>query len=144
MALIKCPECHKEISDKAISCPNCGCPINTDDNKLLNEIKNQAIELRKEKNKTKLTVFIWLAVICSMICVIFTFWLLGNDVNIARANLSEFAVRAGSGIMTLEERELLKTAKIITLLRNISIIPSIIFIIVSIYFNNSIKKKGKQ
>lgn len=29
MSLIKCPECNKEISDKAISCPNCGCPINT-------------------------------------------------------------------------------------------------------------------
>ena len=26
MALIKCPECGKEISDKAESCPNCGCP----------------------------------------------------------------------------------------------------------------------
>ena len=32
MALIKCPECGKEISDKASSCPNCGCPIETDDN----------------------------------------------------------------------------------------------------------------
>lgn len=27
MALIKCPECGKEISDKAKSCPNCGYPI---------------------------------------------------------------------------------------------------------------------
>ena len=27
MALIKCPECFKEISDKAQSCPNCGFPI---------------------------------------------------------------------------------------------------------------------
>ena len=26
MALIKCSECGKEISDKATSCPNCGCP----------------------------------------------------------------------------------------------------------------------
>lgn len=26
MALIKCPECGKEISDKASACPNCGCP----------------------------------------------------------------------------------------------------------------------
>lgn len=28
MALIKCPECGKEISDKANSCPNCGYPLN--------------------------------------------------------------------------------------------------------------------
>lgn len=27
MALINCPECGKEISDKAASCPNCGCPV---------------------------------------------------------------------------------------------------------------------
>lgn len=27
MALIKCSECGKEISDKARECPNCGCPI---------------------------------------------------------------------------------------------------------------------
>lgn len=28
MALIKCPECGKDISDRAAACPNCGCPIN--------------------------------------------------------------------------------------------------------------------
>lgn len=28
MALIKCPECGKEISDKAAACPNCGNPMN--------------------------------------------------------------------------------------------------------------------
>lgn len=28
MAMINCPECGKEISDKAAACPNCGCPIN--------------------------------------------------------------------------------------------------------------------
>lgn len=27
MALINCPECGKEISDKAVSCPNCGMPL---------------------------------------------------------------------------------------------------------------------
>lgn len=26
MALIECPECGKEFSDKAQACPNCGCP----------------------------------------------------------------------------------------------------------------------
>lgn len=27
MALIKCPDCSKEISDKAKSCIHCGCPL---------------------------------------------------------------------------------------------------------------------
>lgn len=30
MALITCPECKKEVSDKASSCPSCGCPIHSD------------------------------------------------------------------------------------------------------------------
>lgn len=29
MALIKCDECGKQISDKAKTCVNCGCPIQT-------------------------------------------------------------------------------------------------------------------
>lgn len=32
MALITCPECGKEVSDKATSCPNCGTPINNSAN----------------------------------------------------------------------------------------------------------------
>ncbi len=31
MALIKCPECGKEISDRAESCPNCGCLIDEEE-----------------------------------------------------------------------------------------------------------------
>lgn len=27
MALIKCPECKREISNRANSCPYCGCPL---------------------------------------------------------------------------------------------------------------------
>ena len=27
MAMINCPECGKEISSRAKTCPNCGCPI---------------------------------------------------------------------------------------------------------------------
>jgi hypothetical protein len=27
MALIECPECHKQVSEKAASCPNCGAPV---------------------------------------------------------------------------------------------------------------------
>ena len=28
MALTQCPECHKEISDKADMCPHCGFKLN--------------------------------------------------------------------------------------------------------------------
>ena len=28
MALIKCPECGKEVSDKAVACIHCGFPLN--------------------------------------------------------------------------------------------------------------------
>ena len=27
MALIKCPECGRQVSDKAVACPDCGYPI---------------------------------------------------------------------------------------------------------------------
>ncbi len=27
MALINCNECDKQVSDKALSCPNCGAPV---------------------------------------------------------------------------------------------------------------------
>lgn len=32
MALINCPECGKQISDKATVCPNCGYPISSASN----------------------------------------------------------------------------------------------------------------
>lgn len=31
MSLIQCPECKKEISDKATACPNCGMPLRLED-----------------------------------------------------------------------------------------------------------------
>lgn len=32
MALVECPECSKEISDKALECPSCGFPIEKNKN----------------------------------------------------------------------------------------------------------------
>lgn len=31
MALIKCPDCEKEVSDKAENCIHCGCPLKLPD-----------------------------------------------------------------------------------------------------------------
>ncbi len=44
MALVKCPECGKQVSEKANSCPNCGYPI------------SKYIETMQEANNTN-TVF---------------------------------------------------------------------------------------
>ena len=30
MGLINCPECSREVSDRAVSCPQCGSPITAD------------------------------------------------------------------------------------------------------------------
>ena len=29
MALLKCPECNHNVSDKAAACPHCGYPMNS-------------------------------------------------------------------------------------------------------------------
>lgn len=43
MALIKCPECELQVSDKALSCPHCGYPMQT----------NKATSTRKKNNKRR-------------------------------------------------------------------------------------------
>lgn len=45
MALIHCPECDKEISDKVKDCPNCGYP-------LADEIKTEEVIQTKAEKKT--------------------------------------------------------------------------------------------
>ncbi len=50
MALIKCPECGKEISDKAVSCPNCGYPIN--------RMEDLSINPAKGKNEDEISLYI--------------------------------------------------------------------------------------
>ena len=50
MALIKCEECGKEISDKAKVCVNCGCPIT---NKKIEMTSSEiGIDLTKENYKS--------------------------------------------------------------------------------------------
>ncbi len=69
MALIQCPECGKEISDKASTCPNCGCPIKVDASNVIsstentNSINNNQISTANPKNKLPIIV------ICALIAV---------------------------------------------------------------------------
>ena len=49
MALIKCPECKKKISDQCENCPQCGYPIN----KIGEKNENQATNVEKTDETTK-------------------------------------------------------------------------------------------
>lgn len=67
MSLIKCNECGKEISDKAVSCPNCGFPlqenfINLDKSRELN-VNIKKYELTNKKWKAKLIISISLVIL---------------------------------------------------------------------------------
>ena len=56
MALIKCSECGREISDKASSCPHCGCPV-TGTEELVEKLaveKNDSEGNKEETNKEKI------------------------------------------------------------------------------------------
>lgn len=50
MALIKCPECGKEVSDKAGKCPNCGC--------ILEREKGMKVEKKEQKKSNKIVLLI--------------------------------------------------------------------------------------
>lgn len=69
MALIKCSECGKEISDKAETCPSCGCPIEkpsmpskmqktAGDAKEENKTMDTAIKAEKKKSSKKIVIIV--------------------------------------------------------------------------------------
>ena len=51
--LIKCPECGREISDKAVSCPGCGYPINNKEEEKRSEIDVLLDELYQKYPKDR-------------------------------------------------------------------------------------------
>lgn len=62
MALIKCPECGKEISDNAQFCPNCGCPIQSkkkEQEKMVPETGKKEILLSSAKTLNKISLIVF-------------------------------------------------------------------------------------
>lgn len=49
MALIKCPECGKMISDKAHACPNCGYPLQKRARRAIHELRREAERAESKK-----------------------------------------------------------------------------------------------
>ena len=56
MSLIRCSECKKKISNIVNVCPHCGCSMNKDYIKELNEIDEQIKEQQKTINGIKVQV----------------------------------------------------------------------------------------
>lgn len=91
MALIKCPECGKEVSDKSETCIYCGCPIKDGEAKEQENEKNgsstqNAAKQDHNKNRKKIIFVIvgCLAVILAVLCY-FTFFYRGTF-EISQAN----------------------------------------------------------
>lgn len=68
MAMIKCPECGKEISDKASNCPSCGYPIENQKIQVSSNVLEQPFIDRKSKKLNKKNILI-IAVIVVMVII---------------------------------------------------------------------------
>jgi uncharacterized membrane protein YvbJ len=79
MALIKCKECGREISDAADSCPHCGFPLKQESNNNENITKKQMEEIVKDsekrayKDKTKKSIsscIVWIVIFFIILVII--------------------------------------------------------------------------
>jgi len=74
MALIKCPECNKEISDKVKSCPHCGYPFDEAfSNNKPQPVEITSINLNRKKSK-KILKFILIVVIVAGLVGIYKYF----------------------------------------------------------------------
>ena len=64
MALINCPECGKEISDKAMMCPNCGNPLTGISEEEMIELTDKNVKRKQAEKKRKITIISIIVVIC--------------------------------------------------------------------------------
>lgn len=68
MPLMRCPDCHKEISESAISCPNCGLPRPLYE--LQNRERRAAEDLAEESRRKKIQLMYAIAGWAALITII--------------------------------------------------------------------------
>ncbi len=71
MALIKCSECGKDISDKAHVCPNCGNPTNTTNQFVMPNISKATVQIKAKTSQVAKTIF-------ALIIALITFFVFGK------------------------------------------------------------------
>lgn len=69
MALVKCPDCGKEVSSRLDKCINCGCPLSSDENVL----KESVVNVVKSNNDNKKKLIISFVIIGVIILIIIIF-----------------------------------------------------------------------
>lgn len=135
MALIKCPECKKKISNQCENCPKCGYPINSnsqneilesenlEDIKILqDEIQNK--KLAQPKNRKKKTVILSIGGILLLISalLIFMFTAKSSSVEEIRQSVVKINVydkngdiiQTGSGFVIFDKNTLITNAHVIS------------------------------
>lgn len=68
MALISCPECGKEISDKVKACPHCGYPMQEEPVSGPQQVEVTGIKINAPKKSTKMKL---LLAVCAVLVVAF-------------------------------------------------------------------------
>lgn len=104
MALMKCKECGREVSDRAKECPGCGCPVSViiqqnneelveSNKKIKREDVNQT-EMKdvKAKKDNKKRIIIVVGILATIVFVILLVKVVGKDVSVkepVQLNVSE-------------------------------------------------------
>lgn len=101
MAMIKCSECGKEISDKAGNCPNCGCPVET---------QKSEREKKNKSNKKSKKSFLLIAAFAIIILAIIIIYVLkvSNKENIIIGEWTFSGLSKGDRYLTIEQLEALE------------------------------------
>jgi zinc-ribbon domain len=87
MALIECPECGKQISDKALRCPQCGAPkVST-----ASPIPRVPGLLEKPRKRARMRIF-FLLLLVMIIGVSYWFWRASTSDRVAPPSAGIFAV----------------------------------------------------
>jgi hypothetical protein len=87
MALIECPECRKQISDKALRCPQCGAPKVS----IASPIPKAPGFLEKPRMRTRMRIFL-LLLLAIIIGFSYWFWRASTNDRVAPPSAGFFAV----------------------------------------------------
>lgn len=136
MALVKCPECGKDVSDKANTCPNCGYPLHKD-NPNVEGLETQA---KISHKKSIFKILLVLTIVCSVCWVGMYLWQQCNASEITHARAVGFASSISGSFYSKSERSLVKLDNFIDVVKKIDMVFIIVFGSLSIYYYNVVKR----